>query len=79
MGMTAENLANSHQISRSTQELFAASSHKKAINAQNLGFFADEIVEISGVKQDGCMREPNLEKMAQLKPAFDENGTVTAA
>ena len=79
MGMTAENLANSHQISRSSQELFAASSHEKAINAQNLGFFADEIVEISGVKQDGCMREPNLEKMAQLKPAFDENGTVTAA
>tara|TARA_B100001996_G_scaffold129461_1_gene98333 strand:- start:593 stop:1720 length:1128 start_codon:yes stop_codon:yes gene_type:complete len=79
MGMTAENLANSHQISRSSQELFAASSHKKAINAQNLGFFEDEIVEISGVKQDGCMREPNLEKMGQLKPAFDENGTVTAA
>ena len=79
MGMTAENLANSHQISRSSQELFAASSHKKAINAQNLGYFGDEIVEIAGVKQDGCMREPNLEKMAQLKPAFDESGTVTAA
>ena len=79
MGMTAENLANSHQISRSSQELFAASSHKKAINAQNLGFFEDEIVEISGVKQDGCMREPNREKMGQLKPAFDESGTVTAA
>tara|TARA_B100001540_G_scaffold394_1_gene419 strand:- start:1 stop:1128 length:1128 start_codon:yes stop_codon:yes gene_type:complete len=79
MGMTAENLANSHQISRYSQELFAASSHEKAINAQNLGFFEDEIVEISGIKQDGCMREPNLEKMAQLKPAFDENGTVTAA
>ena len=79
MGMTAENLANSHQISRTSQELFAASSHEKAINAQNIGYFADEIVEISGVKQDGCMREPNLEKMAQLKPAFDENGTVTAA
>ena len=79
MGMTAENLAKSHQISRSSQELFAASSHEKAINAQNLGYFGDEIVEISGVKQDGCMREPNLEKMAQLKPAFDESGTVTAA
>ena len=79
MGMTAENLANSHQISRTSQELFAVSSHKKAINAQNLGYFGDEIVEIAGVKQDGCMREPNLEKMAQLKPAFDESGTVTAA
>jgi len=79
MGMTAENLANSHQISRTSQELFAVSSHKKAINAQNLGYFGDEIVEIAGVKQDGCMREPNLEKIAQLKPAFDESGTVTAA
>ena len=79
MGMTAENLANSHQISRTSQELFAVSSHKKAINAQNLGYFGDEIVEIAGVKQDGCMREPNLEKMAQLNPAFDESGTVTAA
>ena len=79
MGITAENLANSHQISRSSQELFAASSHQKAIDAQRLGYFEDEIVHISGVKEDGCMREPNLEKMAQLKPAFTENGTVTAA
>ena len=79
MGITAENLANSHQISRSSQELFAASSHQKAIDAQRLGYFEDEIVQISGVKEDGCMREPNLEKMAQLKPAFTESGTVTAA
>jgi len=79
MGITAENLADSHQISRSSQELFAASSHQKAIEAQRLGYFVDEIVEISGVKEDGCMREPNLEKMAQLKPAFTESGTVTAA
>ncbi len=79
MGITAENLADSHQISRSSQELFAASSHQKAIEAQRLGYFVDEIVEISGVKEDGCMREPNLEKMAKLKPAFTESGTVTAA
>ncbi len=79
MGITAENLANSHQISRSSQELFAASSHQKAIDAQRLGYFEDEIVQISGVKEDGCMREPNLEKMAQLKPVFTESGTVTAA
>ena len=79
MGITAENLANSHQISRPSQELFAASSHQKAIDAQRLGYFEDEIVQISGVKEDGCMREPNLEKMAQLKPAFTESGTVTAA
>ena len=79
MGLTAENLANSHSISRTDQELFAASSHDKAIRAQNLGYLDDEIVEIAGVKHDGCMRAPNLEKMAQLKPAFIETGTVTAA
>lgn len=79
MGMTAENLANSHQISRRNQELFAASSHEKAISAQERGYFRDEIVSVDGVSLDGCMRPPNLEKMAQLKPAFVENGTVTAA
>ena len=79
MGMTAENLANSHQISRTDQEQFAAMSHSKAIGAQNAGLLAAEIVPISDVDVDGCMREPNLEKMAQLNPAFIESGTVTAA
>ena len=46
MGMTAENLAESHQISRTNQELFAASSHEKAINAQERGHFDDEIVSV---------------------------------
>lgn len=79
MGITAENLADSHQISRIDQEKFAAMSHAKAINAQNNGLLSDEIVSISNTSSDGCMREPNLEKMAQLKPAFIETGTVTAA
>ena len=79
MGITAENLAESHQISRRNQELFAASSHEKAISAQERGYFEDEIVSVGGVSLDGCMRAPNLEKMAELKPAFVESGTVTAA
>ncbi|MBE56962.1 MAG: acetyl-CoA C-acyltransferase [Euryarchaeota archaeon] len=79
MGMTAENLAESHQISRRNQELFAASSHEKAISAQERGYFEDEIVSVGGVSLDGCMRAPHLEKMAELKPAFVESGTVTAA
>lgn len=79
MGLTAENLANSHHISRIEQEKFAAMSHAKAINAQNNGLLSDEIVSISNTSSDGCMREPNLEKMGQLKPAFIETGTVTAA
>jgi acetyl-CoA acyltransferase len=79
MGMTAENLAASHNISRSQQEEFAALSHTKAISAAENGKFADEITSISGIAKDGCMRQPNLAKMSQLKPAFIESGTVTAA
>lgn len=79
MGLTAENLATSHNITRSQQEEFAALSHRKAISAANSGHFDDEIISISGIEADGCMREPNLEKMSQLKPAFIETGSVTAA
>ena len=83
MGMTAENLANSHSISRIAQEEFAALSHQKAILAQGNGYFDEEISAVKSqnitVVKDGCMREPNLEKMGQLKPAFIDTGTVTAA
>ena len=79
MGMTAENLANSHQINRIDQEQFAAMSHSKAISAKNKGLLNDEIVSVSNINVDGCMRDPNLEKMAQLSPAFIESGSVTAA
>ena len=79
MGVTAENLAISHNITRLQQEEFAALSHRKAISAANSGHFDDEIISVSGIDSDGCMREPNLEKMSQLKPAFIETGSVTAA
>jgi len=79
MGMTAENLAASHNIPRVVQEEFAALSHTKAIAAQNAGNLSDEIIPISDCVLDGCMRAPNREKMAELKPAFTETGTVTAA
>jgi len=83
MGITAENLASSHGISRADQEAFAAASHTKAISAQEGGHFDGELVAIQSpdglVESDGCMRAPNLEKMATLRPAFIETGTVTAA
>ena len=79
MGMTAENLATSHDIPRIDQEQFAAMSHSKAISAQNNGLLSDEIVSISNTSADGCLREPDLVQMAQLKPAFIESGSVTAA
>ena len=79
MGLTAENLASSHDIKRDAQEEFAAFSHTKAIPAMNAGYFKDETISVSGCDVDGCMRTPNLEKMAQLKPAFVSDGSVTAA
>lgn len=79
MGETAENLAKKYNISRAEQEEFAMNSHKKAAAAQAAGKFKNEIVTVSGVSEDGCIRpETTLETLAGLKLAFDENGTVTA-
>ena len=80
MGLTAENLASSHSIDRDRQERFALHSHQKASSAQAEGLLAPEIVQISGVHEDGCIRGgTTLEMMAGLKPAFKEDGSVTAA
>ena len=83
MGLTAENLANDYSISRLEQEEFALGSHQKALSAQSKGLLTNEITPVSSpdklVEIDGCMRESTLEKMAKLKPAFIETGSVTAA
>lgn len=80
MGETAENLAKEYEISRDAQEEFAVSSHKKAAAAAEGGKFDDEIVAIGDVKADGTIRgDSNVEKLATLKPAFLEDGSVTAA
>ena len=79
MGHTAENLAKKYSISRKKQENMALESHQKASKAQNDGKLKDEIIKISDVDEDGCIRpETSLESMANLKPAFDKNGVVTA-
>ena len=80
MGETAENLAKKYDIKRADQEEFAVSSHQKAAEAAKSGKFDDEIVPIGDVKTDGTIRpDSNVEKLAELKPAFLEDGTVTAA
>lgn len=79
MGITAENIARRDNISREVQEQFAAGSHEKALHAKNSGFFDNEICSIDDVNTDGCMRAPDLKKMASLRPVFLESGTVTAA
>ena len=83
MGLTAENLARDYSISRDEQEIFALNSHNKALSAQSKGLLTEEIIPIHCdekiVQMDGCMRDTSLEKMAKLRPAFIETGSVTAA
>lgn len=83
MGDTAENLAKDLDISRDDQEAFAAASHEKALAAWEAGAFAREVVAIETpagpFEKDNCPRTPDREKMASLKPAFQADGTVTAA
>lgn len=83
MGETAENIATKYQITREAQEAFADQSQRRAARAQAAGNLDDEIVPIPSkegiVDKDGCIRpESTVEALAELKPAFDENGTVTA-
>ena len=83
MGETAENVAKKWQIPREEQEAFAVESQKKAAKAQGEGKLKDEITPITSkygtVEVDGCLRpDTTPEGLAGLKPAFDENGTVTA-
>ena len=84
MGETAENLANDLDISREDQEEFAMGSHRKALKAYEDGKFDQELVSIdvngeATVNKDDGPREPDVEKIKSLSPAFLENGTVTAA
>tara|TARA_B100001029_G_scaffold177576_1_gene182509 strand:+ start:180 stop:1310 length:1131 start_codon:yes stop_codon:yes gene_type:complete len=84
MGETAENLANDLDISREDQEEFAMNSHRKALKAYDDGKFDQELVSIdvngeATVNKDDGPREPDVEKIKSLSPAFLENGTVTAA
>ena len=84
MGETAENLANDLNISRDDQEDFAITSHEKALKAYAEGKFDNELISIDvngevTVNKDEGPREPDIEKIKSLNPAFLEGGTVTAA
>jgi acetyl-CoA acyltransferase len=79
MGDTAENLARQYHISRIDQEAFSLSSQQKACMAQQQGRFADEIIAIDLVDRDGCIRpDSTAAGLAQLLPAFQATGSVTA-
>ena len=87
MGMTAENIAKKFNISRERQDLFSLNSQQKASKAQEEGKFKDEIVPIAIkikkqdfiVDKDEFIKpELNIEDLKKLRPAFDQNGSVTA-
>jgi acetyl-CoA acyltransferase len=83
MGDTAENVANKWAISRREQEEFALRSHQRAAAAREAGKLDDEIIAITAksgaIRIDGCIRpETTLDGLAELKPAFNAAGSVTA-
>ena len=88
MAITAENVAARYGISRQDQDAFAASSQQKAEAAQKAGRFKDEIIPIEIPQKKGTTvfdmdeyprQGVTVESLAALKPAFREDGTVTAA
>ncbi|NBP28425.1 MAG: acetyl-CoA C-acyltransferase, partial [Flavobacteriia bacterium] len=88
MGMTAENLAELHGISREDQDAFAFWSQQKTALAQEKGFFNGEIIPVSIPSKKGDptvvthdefpKATTTLEKLGSLRPAFKSTGTVTA-
>lgn len=87
MGITAENIAEKHNITREEQDKFAYDSQVKAAKAQDSGKFKDEIAPVVIKSRRGDVifdqdeyinRTTNLEKLATLRPAFKKNGSVTA-
>jgi acetyl-CoA C-acetyltransferase len=88
MGITAENVAKLHGITREMQDALALASQQKAAAAQAAGRFADEIVGVSIPQKKGdpmvfasdefINTKTNAEALAGLRPAFDKAGSVTA-
>jgi acetyl-CoA C-acetyltransferase len=79
MGETGENVAERYGVTRAEQDAFALQSHRRWAEAAEAGRFDDELVPVGDVTRDEHPRpDTSLEKLAALKPAFREGGTVTA-
>jgi acetyl-CoA C-acetyltransferase len=79
MGLTAENVAARCQVSREAQDEWAVISQERAVAARDSGHFDVEIVPVGEVRRDDGPRPgTTMEKLAELKPAFRPDGTVTA-
>ncbi|AOO75014.1 3-ketoacyl-CoA thiolase [Latilactobacillus curvatus] len=88
MGITGENVAAKYGVTREMQDAFALASHQKAAQATQAGWFNEEIVPVTvqqrkatlEVQQDeGIRPTTTIEAMAKLRPAFQQDGTVTPA
>jgi acetyl-CoA C-acetyltransferase len=84
MGLTAENVAERYEVSRSDMDKYAQRSQELAVASQENGYFDREIVPVTlpdGTlvsKDDGPRPSSTLEKLAELDPAFKEGGKITA-
>ncbi len=88
MGITGEVVAEKYGATREEQDRYAFSSHQKAVQAIDKGYFKDEIVPVAVPQRkgdpiifaadEGPRRDTTVEKLAKLRPAFKKDGTVTA-
>ena len=81
LGQSAEKLAGMYEITRASQDQFALGSHQRAVAAWEDGFYPEWVIPVPGteLERDENMRpDTTLEKLSKLKPAFAEEGTVTA-
>ncbi len=87
-GRVAEDVGRGQRISREEQDAFAAASHQNAARAWKDGFFDDEVVPVSipqrkgdpvvVAQDDGIRPDTTVQMLARLRPAFFEDGTLTA-
>ncbi len=88
MGMTGEVVAEKYGASREEQDVYAVSSHQKAIHAIEKGYLEEEIVPVEVPQRkgdpilfsvdEGPRKDASIEKLAKLRPVFKKDGTVTA-
>jgi acetyl-CoA acetyltransferase family protein len=81
LGASAEKLAGMYSISRQAQDEFALRSHRRAVKAWEDGFYKQWVLPVvgTGLERDENIRpDTTIEKLAKLKPAFADDGTVTA-
>jgi acetyl-CoA acyltransferase len=83
-GIGARMIADEYGIDRAELDRFSVESHRKAAAATQRGDFRGELVPVSGVENgvpgddEGIRPDTSMEKLATLKPAFEENGSITA-